>query len=905
MKNFNRSSIAIVATLVVSLVLGITGPISAFAAGPATVDLGTSGNFAILSKAGISTTGVTSITGDIGVSPIGYAAITGFTLIPAVPDGSNTFSTSALVTGKVYAVGYTEPTPTNLGISLLNMQAAYTDALSRAADATDIINVNAGEIGGLTFAPGVYKYTGANSNVLISTDVTLSGGANDVWIFQIPGTLNIASGANVPSGVKVSLIGEAQASNVFWAVAGATTLGTYSTFNGNILDATNVAIQTGAVLNGRALAQTAVTLDANIITVPTAVTTGPVFIDKNVNGVLDSGEQSFNTIQAAIAAATSSDTIHVTAGTYPEVGQIVIDKNLTIVGDASSTTIIKPAQNTTNTSHADSAAWILVNSSSTFNLSNVTLDGSGKLIAIGILSHGHGTINNDVFTNIAYNQSTDYEGIAIELYGSDMTVSNNNFSNIGRIGVYNGFGTISTISGNTYAGKGTGNWLDYAFEVGRNGQAAISSNTISNNVGVATVDGSTSAGILVTSYYNPETPSSATITGNTISSSTDGIAVGYDANDASIVVAHNNNLSGNAVTGIVSTHPTVDATNNWWGTGDKTGIPALISGNVNFTPWCGNSACSAPNNSNSGLEVTSTLTSPVSATTTTSVGLIQIDVASSTTVTGPSTWDGTLNTTPTVTSNFIVPDHSSSDVSVLSSIEVGDGDVPLTLSNAVRLLFAGQAANLVGYSRGGVFTPITNVCADDTQVTNNLLASGADCKIASGADLVVWTKHFTVFSTYTQTPWFVSVGGGGGGGGGSYYPPVSTPTPTPAPVAGQVLGVSTFNFTNDLSVGSRGNDVTELQNKLTKEGVYSGPITGYFGSLTLAGVKAYQAKYGISQVGSVNSLTRAQLNGSQVAGVSTVNSAAVNAQIATIQSQLAALLQQLAQALQTQINQYK
>ncbi len=101
---------------------------------------------------------------------------------------------------------------------------------------------------------------------MINGDVTLSGGQNDVWILQIAGTLDVASAGDLASGIKVMLNGGAQAANVFWQVAGATTLGTYSTFNGTILDDSNIALQTGAVLNGRAMAQTAVTLQMNAVT---------------------------------------------------------------------------------------------------------------------------------------------------------------------------------------------------------------------------------------------------------------------------------------------------------------------------------------------------------------------------------------------------------------------------------------------------------------------------------------------------------------------------------------------------------------------------------------------------------------------------------------------------------------
>ena len=217
----------------------------------AAVNLGSAGNYVILAKSGISTTGTTLITGNIGVSPIAAIGLTGFGL---TMDVSNTFSTSALVTGKVYASDYAVPTPATMTTAISDMQTAYTTANGLAPDVTEL---GAGNIGGMTLAPGIYKW---GTGLTIPTDVTLSGSSNDVWIFQIAQTLDISS------ATKVILSGGAQAKNIFWIVAGQTTLGTTSVFNGNILDQTNIAIQTGAVLNGRALAQTAVTLDANTIT---------------------------------------------------------------------------------------------------------------------------------------------------------------------------------------------------------------------------------------------------------------------------------------------------------------------------------------------------------------------------------------------------------------------------------------------------------------------------------------------------------------------------------------------------------------------------------------------------------------------------------------------------------------
>ena len=230
-----------------------------YAAGPAAVNLGSAGSFAILSKAGISTTGTTSITGDIGVSPIDSTAITGFGL---ALDLSGQFSTSNIVNGKIYAADYNAPTPTTMTTAVSDMQAAYTDAAGRTdPTATEL---GSGNIGGMTLAPGLYKWS---TGVTIPTSVTLSGGPNDVWIFQI------AQNLDVGNGVSIILSGGAQPQNVFWQVAGQATLGTTSGFEGIILSQTAVIVNTGATVDGRLMAQTAVTLDADAVTAPTGVAT--------------------------------------------------------------------------------------------------------------------------------------------------------------------------------------------------------------------------------------------------------------------------------------------------------------------------------------------------------------------------------------------------------------------------------------------------------------------------------------------------------------------------------------------------------------------------------------------------------------------------------------------------------
>lgn len=223
--------------------------------GPDAVDLGTAGNFVVLSKAGISTTGTTAIVGDIGVSPIDAAAITGFSLIA---DPSNVFSTSIYVTGRVYAADYAVPTPTTMTTAITDMEKAFTNAAGRVTPNTT--GLGAGDISGLTIEPGLHKWgTGLD---ISSLGVTLNGGPNDVWIFQIAENLTVANGA------IVTLSGGAQAKNIFWQVSGKATLGTTADFKGNILSQTLISLNTGAVVTGRMLAQTEVTLNAARVTKP-------------------------------------------------------------------------------------------------------------------------------------------------------------------------------------------------------------------------------------------------------------------------------------------------------------------------------------------------------------------------------------------------------------------------------------------------------------------------------------------------------------------------------------------------------------------------------------------------------------------------------------------------------------
>jgi hypothetical protein len=239
---------------IVPLVEPAPAPLAAVVQSP--VNLGTAGSFAVLSKSGVTDVYASAITGNVGASPITGAAI-GLTCTE--------------VTGTIYSVDAAGPLPcrvtdaTGLTAAVGDEETAYNDAAGRTTP--DFVNLGAGEIGGLTLAPGLYNWS---TGLSISNDVTLTGGPNDVWIFQVAGTITEASAK------RVTLAGGAQAKNVFWQSAGAVTIGTTAHFEGTILSKTMIAMNTGASTSGRLLAQTAVTLQQNAVSLPVDVVIPPV-----------------------------------------------------------------------------------------------------------------------------------------------------------------------------------------------------------------------------------------------------------------------------------------------------------------------------------------------------------------------------------------------------------------------------------------------------------------------------------------------------------------------------------------------------------------------------------------------------------------------------------------------------
>lgn len=225
---------------------------AAVGVGPSPVNLRTAGNYAILAKTGVSTIPSSAITGDVGLSPAATSLATGFSLTNATG-----YATSPQITGYLYAADMVSPTSSNLTTAIEDRQTAYTDAAGRINP--DFLNLGAGAIGSLTLAPGLYTWTSA---VSAATNVTINGGANDTWIFQMTGDMTVST------GVSIILSGGAQAKNIVWQVAGTVDLQANSVTKGIILCDTNIDMGSGASIDGRLLAKTAVNLNQSIVTNP-------------------------------------------------------------------------------------------------------------------------------------------------------------------------------------------------------------------------------------------------------------------------------------------------------------------------------------------------------------------------------------------------------------------------------------------------------------------------------------------------------------------------------------------------------------------------------------------------------------------------------------------------------------
>jgi type VI secretion system secreted protein VgrG len=214
----------------------LTQPV--MAAGPAPIDLKSCSHFTILATSTVTTTGGGIINGDIGLSPAGSQGIP-----------------PAQVNGTIY----------NGGPIAAQAQLDLNDAIIAASPAQlpGGINVGDGELGGRVLAPGVYK-SAPGSYAISLVDLTLNGGPDDVWVFQMASTLTVGVGR------QIILTGGAQARNIFWQVGSSATLQTSSVFKGTIMAYASITMNASSTMDGRALAQTgAVTFDGTGGSLPT------------------------------------------------------------------------------------------------------------------------------------------------------------------------------------------------------------------------------------------------------------------------------------------------------------------------------------------------------------------------------------------------------------------------------------------------------------------------------------------------------------------------------------------------------------------------------------------------------------------------------------------------------------
>jgi hypothetical protein len=203
--------------------------------------LGSAESFAVLGGSTVVNTGATSITGNLGISP--GSAVTGFP--PGLVAGGAMHASDA-----VAIQAQSDLTVAYTGLAAMLASSVLTDK----------------DLGGLTLTSGVYHYdTSAQLTGTLTLDA--QGKNNSYWVFQIGSTLTTASN----SSIHVINLGsnDGKDNGVFWQVGSSATLGTGTTFEGNILALTSITLNTGATIpNGRALARNgAVTLDTNEVSI--------------------------------------------------------------------------------------------------------------------------------------------------------------------------------------------------------------------------------------------------------------------------------------------------------------------------------------------------------------------------------------------------------------------------------------------------------------------------------------------------------------------------------------------------------------------------------------------------------------------------------------------------------------
>lgn len=387
-----------------------------------------------------------------------------------------------------------------------------------------------------------------------------------------PYVLNYDGGTTSPFIINQELMADQSTTGSYGQWSGWYKLGTAF----NLTNSSNIVLSSVNNTSG-----TDYVIADEVLIVPNSAPT-TVWIDNSytINSKNDGhvwGYDAFATIQEGVTAVSPDGTINIAAGTYTEIGQIIIDKNITIVGADKNTVIIKPNQDTGSV--GESRGWIVVKNGKNFTLQSVTLDGIGKNIHTAIRNTGNTTLTDNIIRNFSY---PGYLGFAVNSNfqaTGDMSliVNNNTFSGYGRVGVHvdRGAGVSNAnIYDNIFIGKGAGDHLDYAIEIESGASASITNNNISNNKGVASTDGSTSAGIMATTYFASGT--NVQIANNSIHDNSYGVAMGYGIGDTTTVTQLNaNSFSNNTFDLDNSTNQSIDARNNIWSVADQNNLDQI------------------------------------------------------------------------------------------------------------------------------------------------------------------------------------------------------------------------------------------------------------------------------------------------------------------------------------------
>lgn len=600
---------------------------------------------------------------------------------------------------------------------------------------------------------------------------------------------------------------------------------------------------------------------------PVFGTTKIFWTNKTPANVAMIGDVVYSSIEAAVEAVTSGGIVTLGAGTYEE--NIVVDKPLTIRGAGSGETNItagssgEPGENNTaifiKSSEVSVEGLSLIGTGSSQNRGITLLGGIGSIVVDDVEASGFVTgiyINPGVSASIS-----DY-------YAHDNTVG------IGSDGVAHVVVEDSRFIENTAEGIGSSD-----VQVG--GLSITRSSFIDTGVGVAHYGGPGTIGATNNWWGSTEPDFETVISG-------DVTHIPWYINSSRTILS--STVSGGTLT-TDDEEVTVDA-------GEEEGEAALPAGVTELA--LGNSTSL---DLSAGTKVTGdrkevtlksgTDNTPVVLKNST-MSNVSVTIPDNTKISGPANWDGKIQPPKTEAPSGTAPAGFSVGGTVIT---VGSSNGTLLFDEPVELLLEGVTGT-VGYKPAGSDTwiEITEQCEGSYNNPGEPSDDEGECYISNGTDTKIVTFHFTSFGSLVTTS-SESSGGGGGFYSGSISSDVTEEETTGVIGEGAVLGASTYRFSTDMTIGARGAQVVELQERLRAEGFFTFPTsTGYFGPITQEAVKQYQTAHGISATGFVGPLTRASLN----ASTSTKNPV-VQAQLDTLRLQAVALMQQLVVRLQAQL----